>query len=73
MKLSIVAEKQIVEIQYALGCSKANAINHALESQHAFESITDDQIFNWLDTYHKDQLEAWRIDNKDKVSKTPSN
>ena len=60
IKLSKLAETQVNEIMYALGCTKSEAISHALESQNAFEQITDDQILNWLDTNHKKQLEEWQ-------------
>lgn len=73
IKLSEVAETQIIEIMYDLGCTKSEAISHALESQHAFEKITDDQIINWLDTNHKEALEKWQTENDSKLSKVASN
>lgn len=73
MRLSKLAEEQINEIQYALGCSKQDAISHALESQNAFERITDDQIYNWLDTNHKGKLEGWMKRNEGKQVKIESN
>lgn len=72
-KLSEVAEKQINEIQYALGCSRPKAICHALEAMNAFEEITDDQIFNWLDTHHKEKLNEWEVKNEGKRAKLASN
>ncbi len=73
IKLSELAEIQINEIRYALGCTQSEAISHALESQHAFEQITDDQIFNWLDTNNKKQLEDWQLKNDNKRAKIDSN
>lgn len=61
IKLSPLAEKQLNDIMYALGCTKSEAICHALESQEAFENITEDQIFNWLDTNYKEQLIKWEL------------
>lgn len=72
-KLSKVAKNQINEIQYALDCSVSDAINHALESMHAFENITNDQILNWLDTNHKAELNKWELDNEGKRAKIDSN
>lgn len=60
LKLSKLAEMQIAEIQYALNCTRSEAISTALESQHAFEQITDDQIINWLDTNHPEKLTEWQ-------------
>ncbi len=71
--VSELAEQQLTEIVYALGCSRLDAISHALESQNAFEQITDDQIFNWLDTEHKDKLIAWQLTNKGKRAEIESN
>jgi predicted transcriptional regulator len=73
IKLSEVAEKQINEIQYALGCSRPKAISHALETMNAFEQITDDQILNWLDTNHKEKLHDWEVGNEGKRAKLSSN
>jgi len=73
IKLSQVAETQIAEIMYALGCTKSEAISHALESQNAFEKITDDQIINWLDTNHSEALIKWQTDNDGKLSDVASN
>jgi len=73
IKLSEIAETQINEIVYALGCTKSQAISHALESQHAFEKITEDQIFNWLEDNHKEALAKWQTENDSKLAKIEAN
>lgn len=73
IKLTPVAEKQVIEIQYALGCTKSQAISIALESMNAFEQITDDQIYNWLDDNHKEKLLEWNKKNEGKLSNVPAN
>ena len=68
MNLSKLAEKQLIEIQYAFGCTEEDAVSYALESLHAFETITDDQIYNWLHTKHPEQLEVWQqVNNEDRI------
>ena len=73
MKLSPLAEKQLIEIQYAFGCSKNKAISYALESLHAFENVTDDQIYNHLETNHSRNFNEWMKDNSDNRIKLESN
>lgn len=73
MKLSPLAEEQLKAIQYSFGCSKNKALSHALESLHAFEVITEDQVLNWLDTNHKKELENWEIENVDGRVKLENN
>lgn len=65
MKLSKLAETQLNEIQYAFGCSKQKAISYALESLHAFETLTNDQIYNWLDDNKKQEFLEWQMKHKD--------
>lgn len=43
------------------------------EIQYAFETVSDDQIYNHLETDHSKKFTAWMIDNKDKRVKLESN
>lgn len=73
MALSQLAQKQLAEIQYAFGCGKDKAISYALESLHAFESISGDQVLNWMDDNYKEELQKWETDNADKRVKLENN
>jgi len=61
MALSELAQKQLNEIQYAFGCGKEKAISYALESLHAFETVTDNQIYTYLESVAEHQVgfEKW--------------
>lgn len=72
-ELSLLAQVQVAEIMYALGCTKIEAISHALESQHAFEQVTDDQIFNWLEDNHAEAFKNWMLKNDANRVKLESN
>jgi hypothetical protein len=75
MALSTLAQKQLNEIQYAFGCGKEKAISYALECLHAFEAVTDNQVYNYLESVaeHQEGFEKWLAEHQDDRVKLLSN
>lgn len=73
MALSKLAEKQLNEIQYAFGCGKDKAISYALESLHAFEEMSGDQVYSYLEENCPDAFIKWQTEHKDDRVKLESN